>query len=160
MIFLGFPLFFTGLASQGLIFEKQIYFYFWLLLGWWLGRPGRDDRRDEYRRTPLDWPILGFWLACLAATIFPSIVGTVSGALSPILPRGPYEHYGYHHCLLFDFQPFHGASAQNDDHGYHHFRNYHFGLDTSCHLISNFCLTVWLNMRRSVFPVLCSEFPS
>ena len=33
MIFFGFPLFFLSGTLQGIVFEKQMYFYFWLLLG-------------------------------------------------------------------------------------------------------------------------------
>jgi tetratricopeptide (TPR) repeat protein len=71
MIFFGFPLFFTGLSSQGIIFEKQIYFYFWLLLGLvaWTAK-GVTVGEMNIRRTPLDLPIIGFWLAYLLATIF------------------------------------------------------------------------------------------
>jgi hypothetical protein len=32
MIFLGLPLFFTGITFQGIAFEKQVYFYVWILL--------------------------------------------------------------------------------------------------------------------------------
>src|SRR5687768_10409410 len=29
-LFFGLPIFFTGVTFQGIAFEKQIYFYFWL----------------------------------------------------------------------------------------------------------------------------------
>jgi tetratricopeptide (TPR) repeat protein len=71
MLFFGLPLFFTGQAFQGIIFEKQMYFYFWLLLGLvaWAAK-GVIVGEMNIRRTPLDFPILGFWLICLASAIF------------------------------------------------------------------------------------------
>ena len=71
MLFLGVPLFFTGLTFQGLAFEKQIYFYFWLLLALvvWAARAVITGEM-KIRRTPLDIPILAFWLIYLIATIF------------------------------------------------------------------------------------------
>ncbi|MDR3558846.1 MAG: hypothetical protein P4L58_00385, partial [Candidatus Pacebacteria bacterium] len=70
-IFFGVPLYFTGTASQGIIFEKQIYFYFWLLLGLvvWAAK-GVITGEMDIRRTSLDIPILGVWLAVGLATIF------------------------------------------------------------------------------------------
>jgi putative inorganic carbon (hco3(-)) transporter len=71
MLFLGVPLFFTGLTFQGIAFEKQIYFYFWLLLALvvWAAKAVITGEM-KIRRTPLDIPILAFWLAYLMATIF------------------------------------------------------------------------------------------
>jgi len=71
MLFFGFPLFFTGMAQQGVIFEKQIYFYFWLLLGMvvWVTKSVVSGEMN-IRRTPLDWPLFGFWLAVVASMIF------------------------------------------------------------------------------------------
>ena len=71
MVFLGLPLFFTGRAFQGIDFEKQIYFYFWVLLGLvaWAAK-GVLEESMKIRRTPLDIPILIFWLVYLASTIF------------------------------------------------------------------------------------------
>lgn len=70
-MFFGFPLFFTGLSLQGVIFEKQMFFYFWLLLGLvaWAAK-GVAKGEMNIARTPLDFPILGFWLAYIAATVF------------------------------------------------------------------------------------------
>lgn len=70
-LFFGVPLFFTGLALQGITFEKQLYFYFWILLGLvsWSAK-GVITGEMNIRRTPLDFPILGFWLAYVAATVF------------------------------------------------------------------------------------------
>ena len=71
MIVFGLPLFFTGVTSQGIIFEKQIYFYFWLLLALisWSAK-GVINEEMDIRRTPLDMPILGFWLVYLIASFF------------------------------------------------------------------------------------------
>lgn len=71
MLFFGVPLYFTGLTSQGIVFEKQMYFYFWLLLGlvMWAAKSVIAGEMN-IKRTPLDFPIIGFWLAYLAATIF------------------------------------------------------------------------------------------
>lgn len=71
MLFFGLPLYFTGLAKQGVIFEKQMYFYFFLLFGLivWAAR-GVTLGEMNIRRTPLDIPILGLWLTAIAATIF------------------------------------------------------------------------------------------
>jgi len=70
-IFFGLPIFFTGLTFQGIIFEKQLYFYFWLLLGLvsWTAK-GVIMGEMNIRRTPLDIPIVGFWLVYLLATVF------------------------------------------------------------------------------------------
>ncbi|MFH0969235.1 MAG: tetratricopeptide repeat protein [Patescibacteria group bacterium] len=70
-IFFGIPLFFTNLSYQGIAFEKQIYFYFWILLAlvaW--GSKGGYVGEMKIRRTPLDLPIIGFWIFYLLATIF------------------------------------------------------------------------------------------
>lgn len=71
MIFFGLPLFFTGMASQGVIFEKQLFFYFWILVGLiaWTAR-GVIAGEMRIRRTPLDIPILAFWIVTLLSTIF------------------------------------------------------------------------------------------
>lgn len=71
MLFFGFPLFFTGLTFQGIIFEKQIYFYLWLLLGLvaWAAK-GVTTGEMNIRRTPLDIPIVAFWLVYLLSTVF------------------------------------------------------------------------------------------
>ncbi|MFZ2226083.1 MAG: hypothetical protein WA064_02745 [Candidatus Moraniibacteriota bacterium] len=71
MLIFGFPLFFTSVTLQGVVFEKQIYFYFWLLLALisWSAK-GVIKEEMNIRRTPLDIPILGFWLAYMLSTIF------------------------------------------------------------------------------------------
>lgn len=70
-IFFGVPLFFVGLTFQGIAFEKQIYFYFWALLALvaWTVK-GVVSGEMKIRRTPLDIPILAFWLVYLLSTIF------------------------------------------------------------------------------------------
>lgn len=70
-IFLGVPLFFTNFSFQGMAFEKQMYFYFWTLIALiaWASKSGYLGEM-KIRKTPLDIPIIAFWLAYLAATIF------------------------------------------------------------------------------------------
>lgn len=67
----GTPLFFTGMTSQGISFEKQIYFYFWLLLALisWSAK-GVINEEMNIRRTPLDIPIIAFWLVYLISAFF------------------------------------------------------------------------------------------
>lgn len=71
MIFFGLPLFFTGLSLQGVSFEKQMYFYFWTLLGLvaWASK-GVLEESMKIRRTLLDIPIIVLWFVYLLATIF------------------------------------------------------------------------------------------
>ncbi len=70
-LFFGLPIFFTGLTFQGIAFEKQIYFYFWLLVGIvaWASR-GVILGEMRIRRTPLDIPIGLFWLFYVVAAFF------------------------------------------------------------------------------------------
>ena len=67
-LFFGLPIFFTGAALQGLAFEKQIYFYFWVLLGVvsWLIR-GMTVGELRIRKTFLDFPILLFFIAYIVS---------------------------------------------------------------------------------------------
>lgn len=67
----GLPIVFTGLTFQGIAFEKQIYFYFCLLIGLvaWVSK-GVMTGEMKIRRTPLDIPILLFWLFAIATTVF------------------------------------------------------------------------------------------
>ena len=62
MIFFGFPLFFLSLTLQGIVFEKQIYFYFWLLLGLvgWVSKAIVTGEL-RIRHTSLDIPLVLFW---------------------------------------------------------------------------------------------------
>lgn len=69
MIFLGLPLFFTSFSFQGLAFEKQIYFYFWLflaLVAWAL--KGVAVGELKIRKTPLDIPIALFLIFYIVST--------------------------------------------------------------------------------------------
>jgi len=70
-LFFGLPLFFTGLTFQGIAFEKQLYFYFWLLIGIvaWSSK-GVTTGELRIRRTPLDIPIVLFWLFYVVTAIF------------------------------------------------------------------------------------------
>lgn len=68
-LFFGLPLFFTGLTFQGVIFEKQIYFYFWILLALvcWASK-GVITGEMRIKRTALDIPIVIFWLLYALST--------------------------------------------------------------------------------------------
>jgi tetratricopeptide (TPR) repeat protein len=70
-LFFGLPIFFTGVTFQGIAFEKQIYFYFWLLIGIvaWASK-GIITGEMRIRRTPLDIPIGLFWLFYVLAAFF------------------------------------------------------------------------------------------
>lgn len=67
----GMPIFFTGMTFQGIAFEKQIYFYFCLLIGLvaWVSK-GVMTGEMKIRRTPLDIPIVLFWLFSIVTTVF------------------------------------------------------------------------------------------
>lgn len=71
MIFLGVPIFFIGLSYQGVVFEKQIYFYFFLLVALvsWAAK-GVISGEMKIRRTPLDIPIGIFWSLYALSTFF------------------------------------------------------------------------------------------
>ncbi|HWQ60624.1 MAG TPA: tetratricopeptide repeat protein [Candidatus Fimivivens sp.] len=70
-LFFGFPIFFMGLSLQGIAFEKQIYFYFWLLIGLisWVSK-GVVFGEMRIRRTPLDIPVVAFLAVYGLATAF------------------------------------------------------------------------------------------
>ena len=70
-LFSGLPLFFTGLTFQGIAFEKQLYFYLWLLVALvaWVSK-GVTMGDMRIRRTPLDIPILLFWLFYVTVAFF------------------------------------------------------------------------------------------
>jgi tetratricopeptide (TPR) repeat protein len=70
-IFFGIPLFFVGLTFQGVAFEKQIYFFFWVLLALvaWASKSVITGEM-KIRKTALDIPILAFWAIYLVSTIF------------------------------------------------------------------------------------------
>ncbi|MFA6389392.1 MAG: hypothetical protein WCW77_02325, partial [Patescibacteria group bacterium] len=81
-IFLLCPLFFTGLVSQGVGFEKMMLFYFLVLIGVvaWVTK-GVIVGELKIKRTPLDWPILAALAIFLASTFFSiskkdSLIGT------------------------------------------------------------------------------------
>jgi len=71
LIFLGVPLFFTGLTLQGMAFEKQIFFYFITLIGFfaWILK-GILQGKIIIKKTPLDIPILIFLAVMLINGIF------------------------------------------------------------------------------------------
>lgn len=70
-IFFGLPVFFLGFTFQGLAFEKQLYFYFLIILSLiaWAVK-GVILGEMKIKRTPLDIPIAIFWTAYVLSTIF------------------------------------------------------------------------------------------
>jgi tetratricopeptide (TPR) repeat protein len=70
-LFFGLPIFFTGMTFQGISFEKQMYFYVWLLIGIvaWASH-GVITGEMRIRRTPLDIPIFVFLIAYILAAAF------------------------------------------------------------------------------------------
>lgn len=71
LLFFGVPVFFTGLTFQGIAFEKQIFFYFCLLIGLvaWVSK-GVMLGEMRIRRTPLDVPVILFWMFSVVVTVF------------------------------------------------------------------------------------------
>lgn len=71
MLFVGVPLFFLGISFQGVIFEKQIYFYFWVLVALvsWVAK-GAVTGEMRIKRTPLDIPILALLVIYIISTFF------------------------------------------------------------------------------------------
>ena len=71
MLALGLPIFFTGLTLQGIALDRQMYFYFWLMLGLvaWVSL---GVIRGELRvsKTPLDIPIIAFLAVYGLSAIF------------------------------------------------------------------------------------------
>lgn len=70
-LFFGLPLFFSGVTFQGLAFDKQMYFYFWIILTlvFWTVK-GVILGEMKIRRTPLDIPIVIFLFTYALATFF------------------------------------------------------------------------------------------
>lgn len=71
MNLLGVPLFFTGMTFQGIVFEKEIYFYFWTLLALvaWVSRDIRSGEL-KIKKTFLDIPIILFLFVYFLAAFF------------------------------------------------------------------------------------------
>ncbi|MEP7162810.1 MAG: tetratricopeptide repeat protein, partial [Candidatus Moraniibacteriota bacterium] len=71
LLFFGLPVFFTGLTFQGIAFEKQIFFYVCLLVGLiaWVSK-GIITGDMQIRRTPLDIPVLLFWVFYGVTVVF------------------------------------------------------------------------------------------
>lgn len=67
-IFFGLPIFFTGMTLQGLAFEKEMYFYFWILLATvsWVSN-GVMTGEMRIRKTPIDIPIAIFMIVYIAS---------------------------------------------------------------------------------------------
>ncbi|MBI4811906.1 hypothetical protein HY798_00420 [Candidatus Falkowbacteria bacterium] len=70
LIFALCPLFFTGLAAQGISFDKMALFYLLTLIGMaaWLARAVLTGEL-KIKRTPLDWPIIFLLSAFILSTV-------------------------------------------------------------------------------------------
>ncbi|MFH1661603.1 MAG: tetratricopeptide repeat protein, partial [Candidatus Falkowbacteria bacterium] len=71
LVFFACPLFFTGLAAQGVGFEKMMLFYFLVLVGTvaWATK-GIAEGELKIKRTPLDLPIISIISIFIISTIF------------------------------------------------------------------------------------------
>lgn len=71
MLFFGMPLFFVNFTYQGIIFEKQYYFYLWTFIGV-VAMIARSmmGGKIEIRRTSLDIPLGIFWCTYVLSTLF------------------------------------------------------------------------------------------
>ncbi|MDD4271819.1 MAG: hypothetical protein PHF50_03365 [Patescibacteria group bacterium] len=70
LVFFLCPLFFTGLVAQNMGFEKMMLFYFLVLLGTvaWVTKAVIIGELN-IKRTPLDWPIVGFLAIFITSTV-------------------------------------------------------------------------------------------
>ena len=70
LVFFLCPLFFTGLAAQGIGFEKMVLFYFLVLIGVvaWVTK-GVITGELKLKRTPLDIPILAALVIFAISTV-------------------------------------------------------------------------------------------
>lgn len=70
LVFFLCPLFFTGLVAQNMGFEKMTLFYFLVLLGAvaWVTKAVIVGELN-IKRTPLDWPIVGFLAIFITSTV-------------------------------------------------------------------------------------------
>lgn len=71
LLFFSLPIFFSGVSYQGLIFDKFYLFYLLMLIGLvaWVTR-GVLQGNMKIRRTPIDIPLLLFWVWYGIAAIF------------------------------------------------------------------------------------------
>ncbi|MDD5397410.1 MAG: hypothetical protein PHW24_05160, partial [Candidatus Moranbacteria bacterium] len=70
-LFFGLPLFFLNATFQGIVFEKQVYFYFWVLIAVisWVTKSVMEGE-IRIKETPLDYFIAAFAFAYLLSTVF------------------------------------------------------------------------------------------
>lgn len=70
LIFFLCPLFFTGITAQNIGFEKFLLFYFLVLLGTvsWVTK-GVIMGELNFKRTPLDWPIVATLVIFIVSTV-------------------------------------------------------------------------------------------
>ena len=91
LVFFLCPIFFTGLAAQGMGFEKMILFYFLVLLGIvaWVTK-GVIAGELNLKRTPLDLPIIIGLVIFLTSTFFSisskdSLIGAYGGSAKSLV---------------------------------------------------------------------------
>lgn len=101
LIFFLAPLFFTGLAAQGIGFEKIILFYFLVLIGVvaWVTK-GVIVGELNLKRTPLDIPILATLAVFLVSTLLSvsakdSLIGTYGGSAKSFVALLSYVLFYY-----------------------------------------------------------------
>ncbi|MFA6393367.1 MAG: hypothetical protein WCW25_00625 [Patescibacteria group bacterium] len=101
LIFFLCPIFFTGLVSQGLGFEKMMLFYFLVLIGVvaWVTK-GVITGELKIKRTPLDWPVLGALAIIAVSTFFSvskkdSLIGTYGDPSKSLLAAAAFVLFYY-----------------------------------------------------------------
>ncbi|MFA6106978.1 MAG: tetratricopeptide repeat protein [Patescibacteria group bacterium] len=101
LIFFLCPIFFTGLVSQGLGFEKMMLFYFLVLIGVvaWVTK-GIMMGELKIKRTPLDWPVLGTLALIALSTFFSvskkdSLIGTYGNPTKSFLAAAAFVLFYY-----------------------------------------------------------------
>lgn len=101
LIFIGVPLFFTGLTAQGVDFEKMMLFYCLVLVGLvaWAAK-GVLLGELSIKRTPLDIPVLALLAVFLISTVLSvdvkdSLIGSYGNAAKGFLPLLSYVLFYY-----------------------------------------------------------------
>lgn len=129
MLALGLPIFFTGVTLQGIALDRQIYFYFWLMLGLvsWVSL-GVVKGELRIAKTPLDIPIILFLViyglsALLSVDKWHSLVGFFGDPSRGFLPMAALVLAYY---FIFS-----------------HFTSKRFIAMAGGFLVSSFIVTVW-----------------
>lgn len=101
LIFFLCPLFFTGFVNRGMDFEKMVLFYFLVLLGTvaWVTK-GVVKGELEFKRTPLDLPIISMVVIFIVSTFFSintkdSLVGAYSSSAKSLVAIAIFALFYY-----------------------------------------------------------------